>query len=255
MDILIIAALVLGSLCVGLVVGLGVMWFADIRRKIVAMSEAELILDQAREEQRKIVLEAKEEALQNRREGESELRERRSELRNMERRVESREENVEGRAKNLDKREKRNVEREKEIEIIAAEVETLQDSKVQELEKIAGLTVDEAKDRALDRLGIAEDDMQFEIIDEGSSSLFRLKRKEARLRARVKPVSTRSKTPDRRSRNNKKSKNNKYDKSGSVRNKNNNNSKFEILSSEIIQCFSPQQIKEGGFFVMVGRKK
>ena len=88
-----------------------------------------------------------------------------------------------------------------------------------------GSTVDEAKDRALDRLGIAEDDMQFEIIDEGSSSVFRLKRKEARLRARVKPVSTRSKTPDRRSRNTKKSKNNKNDKSGSVRNKNNNNSK------------------------------
>ena len=37
--------------------------------------------------------------------------------------------------------------------------------------------------------------------------------------------------------------------------KNNNNSKFEILSSEIIQCFSPQQIKEGGFFVMIGKKK
>ncbi|MAT63143.1 MAG: hypothetical protein CL881_05010 [Dehalococcoidia bacterium] len=56
-----------------------------------------------------------------------------------------------------------------------------------------GSTVDEAKDRALDRLGIAEDDMQFEIIEEGSNSLFRLKRKEARLRARVKPVNTRPK--------------------------------------------------------------
>ena len=63
-----------------------------------------------------------------------------------------------------------------------------------------GSTVDEAKDRALDRLGIAEDDMQFEIIDEGSSSLFRLKRKEARLRARVKPVNTKPKF-DRRSKN------------------------------------------------------
>ena len=63
-----------------------------------------------------------------------------------------------------------------------------------------GSTVDEAKDRALDRLGIAEDDMQFEIIEEGSSSLFRLKRKDARLRARVKPVSTKP-TFDRRARN------------------------------------------------------
>ena len=160
MDILIIAALVLGSLCVGLVVGLGVKRIADIRKKNVAISEAELILDQAREEQRKIVLEAKEEALQNRREGESELRERRSELRNLERRVESREENVEGRAKNLDKRERRNVEREKEIEIIAAEVETLQNSKVQELEKIADLTVDEAKDIVIRE---AEDDAKHEL--------------------------------------------------------------------------------------------
>ena len=160
MDILIIAALVLGSVCVGLVVGLGMKRIADIRRKNVAMSEAELILDQAREEQRKIVLEAKEEALQNRREGESELRDRRSELRNMERRVESREENVEGRAKNLDKRERRNVEREKEIEIIAAEVETLQNSKVQELEKIADLTVDEAKDIVIRE---AEDDAKHEL--------------------------------------------------------------------------------------------
>jgi len=65
-----------------------------------------------------------------------------------------------------------------------------------------GSTVDEAKDRALDRLGIAEDDMEFEIIEEGSNSLFRLKRKEARLRARVKPVNTKPKF-DRRQRNKK----------------------------------------------------
>jgi len=69
-----------------------------------------------------------------------------------------------------------------------------------------GSTVDEAKDRALDRLGIAEDDMQFEIIEEGSNSLFRLKRKEARLRARVKPLNTKSKF-DRRPRNKKQGRN------------------------------------------------
>ena len=37
--------------------------------------------------------------------------------------------------------------------------------------------------------------------------------------------------------------------------KNKNNSKLEMLLNEITQCFSPQQIKEGGFFVMIGRKK
>ncbi len=85
-----------------------------------------------------------------------------------------------------------------------------------------GSTVDEAKDRALDRLGIAEDDMQFEIIEEGSNSLFRLKRKEARLRARVKPVNTRPKQTDRRSRTKKQAGNNKKISGNSVRNKNKN---------------------------------
>ena len=95
-----------------------------------------------------------------------------------------------------------------------------------------GSTVDEAKDRALDRLGIAEDDMQFEIIEEGSSSLFRLKRKDARLRARVKPVSTKP-TFDRRARNKNQSRGGKNSsKPGAGRNNNskknsNNNSNKE----------------------------
>ena len=81
-----------------------------------------------------------------------------------------------------------------------------------------GSTVDEAKDRALDRLGIAEDDMQFEVIEEGSNSLFRLKRKEARLRARVKPVNTRPKF-ERKPRNKKQGRSgNKNGNSGNTRN-------------------------------------
>ena len=34
-----------------------------------------------------------------------------------------------------------------------------------------------------------------------------------------------------------------------------NNPKLIVLLSEIMQAFSPQQIKEGGFFIMVGKKK
>ena len=93
-----------------------------------------------------------------------------------------------------------------------------------------GSTVDEAKDRALDRLGIAEDDMQFEIIEEGSNSLFRLKRKDARLRARVKPVNTRPKQTDRRSRGKKQTVNKKKSSGNSVRNKNKNSSSQKVDS-------------------------
>ena len=32
-------------------------------------------------------------------------------------------------------------------------------------------------------------------------------------------------------------------------------SKINILSKELLQIFSPQQMKEGGFFIMVGKKK
>jgi len=37
--------------------------------------------------------------------------------------------------------------------------------------------------------------------------------------------------------------------------KNKNNSKLEMLGNEILQSISHHQIKEGGFFVMVGKKK
>ena len=34
-----------------------------------------------------------------------------------------------------------------------------------------------------------------------------------------------------------------------------NLSKLKIFFQEVIQCFSPHQIKEGGFFIMIGKKK
>ena len=37
--------------------------------------------------------------------------------------------------------------------------------------------------------------------------------------------------------------------------KNSKNSKLSLLFKEIAQSFSPHQIKEGGFFVMIGKKK
>ena len=37
--------------------------------------------------------------------------------------------------------------------------------------------------------------------------------------------------------------------------KNSISSKINILSKELLQIFSPQQMKEGGFFIMVGKKK
>ncbi|MEO7557358.1 MAG: RNA-binding cell elongation regulator Jag/EloR [Acidimicrobiales bacterium] len=56
-----------------------------------------------------------------------------------------------------------------------------------------GKTVEAAKDAALDQLGIAEDDAEFEVLEEPRTGLFGRTRGEARVRARVRPTSPRPK--------------------------------------------------------------
>ncbi|MFM8528178.1 MAG: RNA-binding cell elongation regulator Jag/EloR [Ilumatobacteraceae bacterium] len=65
------------------------------------------------------------------------------------------------------------------------------------VETTAG-TIEEAKNKALDQLGVAEDDADFEILEEPKSGLFGRTRGEARVRARVKPRTPRGKTDRRR---------------------------------------------------------
>lgn len=66
-----------------------------------------------------------------------------------------------------------------------------------------GRTVEEAKDAALDELGVDEQDAEFEVVEEAKVGLFGRLRSEARVRARVRPTSPRSKD-DRRDRRRKK---------------------------------------------------
>jgi spoIIIJ-associated protein len=60
-------------------------------------------------------------------------------------------------------------------------------------------TLAEARELALDRLGVGEDDAEFEILEEPKPGLFGRVRGEARVRARVRPTAVRPKQ-DRRSR-------------------------------------------------------
>ncbi len=62
-----------------------------------------------------------------------------------------------------------------------------------------GKSVAEALELALDRLGVAEDDAEYEVIEEPRSGLFGRVRGEARVRARIRPTAVRPKQ-DRRSR-------------------------------------------------------
>lgn len=56
-----------------------------------------------------------------------------------------------------------------------------------------GKTTDEAKSLALDQLGVAEDDAEFEIIEEPRQGMFGRLKGEARVRARVRPTAVRPK--------------------------------------------------------------
>ena len=62
-----------------------------------------------------------------------------------------------------------------------------------------GRTVEEAKEAALDQLGVDERDAEFSVVEEPKSGLFGRVRQEARVRARIRPDKPRPKT-DRRER-------------------------------------------------------
>jgi spoIIIJ-associated protein len=61
-------------------------------------------------------------------------------------------------------------------------------------------TIEAAKELALDQLGVAEEDAEFEVVEEPKPGLFGRVRGEARVRARVKPTTPRAKADRRDSR-------------------------------------------------------
>ena len=63
-----------------------------------------------------------------------------------------------------------------------------------------GRTLEEAKDAALDELGVDEQDAEFEVLEEPRRGLFGILGAEARVRARVRPTAPRAKDDRRRRR-------------------------------------------------------
>jgi spoIIIJ-associated protein len=63
-----------------------------------------------------------------------------------------------------------------------------------------GSSIDEAKERALDRLGVHGDDAEFEVVSDVKTGLFGRVKEEARVRARVAPSTPRAKEENRRGR-------------------------------------------------------
>ena len=98
---------------------------------------------------REASLEVKEETIKARHDFEKETKERRAELQKYEQRVLSKEETVEKKATTLERKEQSLASKEKNIETEKAQLQELQAKHLQELERISGLTSDQAKEQLL----------------------------------------------------------------------------------------------------------
>ena len=131
----------------------------NYRKKVVeaklgsADEKARQIIDDALKvaetKKREALLEAKEESLKTKNELERETRERRTELQRYEKRVLSKEESVDKKADALERRESGITVKEEELKKKNAEVEKLRGQRIQELERISGLTSEQAKEYLL----------------------------------------------------------------------------------------------------------
>lgn len=95
---------------------------------------------------REAVLEAKEESLKTKNELEKESKERRAEIQRYEKRVLSKEEALDKKAEQMEKKESAIAKREEELAKLREEVAKLNEQRIQELERISGLTSEQAKE-------------------------------------------------------------------------------------------------------------
>ena len=103
------------------------------------------------------LLEIKEESIKNKNELEKETKERRSELQRYEKRVLSKEETLDKKSEAMERREAGFTAKEEELRQREAKVEELSQQRVQELERISGLTSEQAKEYLLKTV---EDDVK-----------------------------------------------------------------------------------------------
>ncbi|MGN0241501.1 MAG: ribonuclease Y [Candidatus Weimeria sp.] len=115
-----------------------------------AEQQARAIIDEAvktaETKKREILIEAKEESMRSKNELEKEIKERRAEVSKSESRVQQKEENLDKKLESADRKEQSLVSREENLEKERQKVAKLSEQRVQELERISGLTSQQAKD-------------------------------------------------------------------------------------------------------------
>ncbi|KRF31854.1 ribonuclease Y [Paenibacillus sp. Soil787] len=143
----ILIILIVGAAC------LGIGYFIRKSLAEAKISSAETAAEQIRESAKKeaealkkeTVLEAKDEVHKLRSEAEKDIRERRNEIQRQERRLLQKEESLDKKLESLERKEEQVANKEKRIEDTQSQIDQLYKSQVSELERISGLTMDEAK--------------------------------------------------------------------------------------------------------------
>ncbi len=139
------------------------------RKKVVeakvgnAEDKAREILDEALKtaetKKREALLEVKEESIRTKNELDKEIKERRAEVQRYERRIQQKEENIDKKAESIEKKETSLAAKEEELMKQKSDIAQLNEQRVQELERISGLTSEQAKEYLLK---IVEDEVKHE---------------------------------------------------------------------------------------------
>nr|WP_296487814.1 ribonuclease Y [uncultured Acetatifactor sp.] len=128
-----------------------------------AQDKAREIIDEAlktaESKKRESLLEVKEESIRAKNELDKEIKERRAEVQRSERRIQQKEENIDKKTEAIERREANLTAKEEALNKVKIEISKLNEQRLQELERISGLTSEQAKDYLLK---IVEDEVKHE---------------------------------------------------------------------------------------------
>ena len=144
-DLFVVIVAAAAALVIGVLIGY-------VARRVVAGNAvrhaeayAERLVAEARQKQKEIVLEGKDESLKLQRAAEEEARDKRADLQRQERLLLDRSESLDRKLEALERREATHEERQREVEAERARLTELQQQQLVELERVGGLSVSEAR--------------------------------------------------------------------------------------------------------------
>lgn len=151
------------SLVIGVSVGYWIRKLMAEARIGSAEREANVILEKAEKDSEALkkekIIEARDEVHQLRSEAEREIREQRSELSRVERRLNQKEETLERKQQSMEQREEELAKQERKIDSMKQDIEQLYQEQTKELERISGLSTEDAKQLIISKL---ENEMRHE---------------------------------------------------------------------------------------------